>query len=55
MIYCVEDDADIRELELYTLSSMGFVASYKNSLLLGFQTSQTTQVRHLKEPKFTNP
>lgn len=26
MIYCVEDDADIRELELYTLSSMGFEA-----------------------------
>lgn len=26
MIYCLEDDADIRELELYTLSSMGFNA-----------------------------
>ncbi|NLK84895.1 MAG: response regulator [Aeromonadales bacterium] len=26
MIYCLEDDADIRELELYTLSSIGFEA-----------------------------
>ncbi|MGN0902815.1 MAG: response regulator, partial [Succinivibrio sp.] len=24
MIYCLEDDADIRELELYTLGSMNF-------------------------------
>lgn len=26
MIYCLEDDADIRELELYTLNSMNFKA-----------------------------
>lgn len=26
MIYCLEDDADIRELELYTLTSMNFEA-----------------------------
>ena len=26
MIYCLEDDADIRELELYTLTSMNFDA-----------------------------
>ena len=26
MIYCVEDDASIREIELYTLRSMGFEA-----------------------------
>ncbi len=26
MIYCVEDDQDIREIELYTLKSMGFEA-----------------------------
>lgn len=27
MIYCLEDDADIRELELYTLNSVGFEAA----------------------------
>lgn len=34
MIYCVEDDDDIRELMLYTLKTAGFEA-------LGFQTLMT--------------
>lgn len=33
MIYCLEDDEDIRELELYTLNSMNFEA-------VGFSTAQ---------------
>ena len=27
MIYCVEDDASIRDIEVYTLSSTGFEAA----------------------------
>ena len=34
MIYCVEDDAGIREIEVYTLRSTGFEAE-------GFQNGQT--------------
>ena len=32
MIYCVEDDASIREIEIYTLKSTGFAAK-------GFETA----------------
>ena len=34
MIYCLEDDADIRELEMYTLNSMSFEA-------VGFENAQS--------------
>ena len=34
LIYCLEDDADIRELEMYTLNSMSFEA-------VGFENAQS--------------
>lgn len=36
MIYCVEDDADIREMMLYTLQMAGFTAQgFSSSELFG--------------------
>lgn len=46
MIYCVEDDADIREMMLYTLQMAGFKAQGFSSseLFLGSYSGESSRL-----------
>ena len=47
MIYCVEDDASIREIEVYTLQSMGFEARGFENATSFFSALDKEQLPHL--------